>query len=153
MRSAIGLCGSCLCRHRQGCRARRLDGADHGVLLADGAGGGCGSDVHDVNLMPELVTEIRVVDRGIPGARHDVAVVAHRMDPAREEIVGNPPLRHGAEGKGSWRIQRGCNSWAVRKVLPGSDALRQSGRPICAADRFVTALEREAPFNTDHFHW
>ena len=27
----------------------------------------------------------------------DLAVVAQRMDPAPEEVVGNPPLRQGAE--------------------------------------------------------
>ena len=55
--------------------------------------------------------------------------------------------------RGSWRIQRGRNSWTVRKMPPGSDGLRQSGRPIRTADRLVTVLEREAPFNTDHTYW
>ena len=30
----------------------------------------------------------------------DLGVVAQRMEPAPEEAVGNPPLRHGAEGHG-----------------------------------------------------
>ena len=30
----------------------------------------------------------------------DVGIVAQRMDPAPEQVLGNPPLRQGAEGEG-----------------------------------------------------
>ena len=59
----------------------------------------------------------------------DLGVVAQRTDPAPEQVVGNPPLGQGPKVTGRWRIQRGRNSWAVRKVPPGSAALRHSSQP------------------------
>ena len=59
----------------------------------------------------------------------DFGVVAQRMEPAPEEVVGNPRLDRAPKVTGRWRIQRGRNNCAVRKVPPGSAALRHSSRP------------------------
>jgi len=59
----------------------------------------------------------------------DIGVMAQRIDPALEQVLGNPPLGQGVEGHGEMADSAPAQQLGDQEGIPGSAAVVHSSWP------------------------